>query len=299
MRKIVRIALIAGLAWGLAARADDGRPLILVHTMTWFASKPVSGAWGWHWTMGRLDPERADASGRRAVAAHDYPEIGPYDSSDPAVLEYHALLMKVAGVDGAIADWYGDEDFNDYAAIHRNTAALFDALDKHGLKFAVCYEDRAIKAMAEKRPMMPAQAVEHGRTHLRFCETNWFGRPGYAKWEGKPLLLVFGPDYLAPAQWQEVFAGFKSPPAFFTLHERKPPAIGSFAWPPMWRSKGGVLDPKDLDDYLDQFAKRPGAKIAAPGRASMTSTRKPPSIPRTAGSTPGTGRRSAGRWGGQ
>ncbi|HEY2156000.1 MAG TPA: glycoside hydrolase family 71/99-like protein [Isosphaeraceae bacterium] len=260
--RIARIALIAGLAWSLGARAEDRRPLILVHTMTWFASKPVSGAWGWHWTMGRLDPERVDASGRRAIAAHNSPEIGPYDSSDPAVLEYHALLMKVAGIDGAIADWYGNEDFNDYATIHRNTAALFDALAKHGLKFAVCYEDRAIKAMAEKRGLTPAEAVEHGRTHLRYCEAHWFGRPGYAKWEGKPLLLVFGPDYLAPTQWEEVFAGLKSPPAFFTLHERKAPAIGSFAWPPMWRSKGGVLDPKDLDDYLDEFTKRPGAKMA-------------------------------------
>ena len=226
MRTTVRIALIAGLAWGLAARAEDRRPLILVHTMTWFASKPVSGAWGWHWTMGRLDPEKLDASGRRAIAAHDDPEIGPYDSSDPDVLEYHALLMKVAGVDGAIADWYGNEDFNDYATIHRNTGALFDALGKHGLKFAVCYEDRAIKAMAEKKAMTPAQAVEHGRAHLRYCEANWFGRPGYAKWEGKPLLLVFGPDYLAPAQWEDVFAGLKSPSG--VLHAPRAQAPGDW-----------------------------------------------------------------------
>jgi hypothetical protein len=178
------------------------------------------------------------------------------------VLEYHALLMKVAGVDGAIADWYGNEEFNDYAIIHRNTASLFDALGKHGLKFAVCYEDRAINAMAGKRAMTPEQAVEHGRTHLQFCEGNWFGRPGYATWDGKPLLLVFGPDYLSPAQWDDVFEGLRAAPAFFTLHERKGPAVGSFAWPPMWRSKGGVLDPKDLDDYFDQFSKRPGAKIA-------------------------------------
>ncbi len=270
MGRLGRIALIAGIVWGLGnpgARADDGakrasRPLILVHDMPWFVAPPVGGVWGWHWTMGRRDPGRSDASGRREIAAHDSPEIGPYDSSDPVVLEYHALLMKLAGIDGVVADWYGNEDFNDYAIIHRNTSALFDVLERFGLKFAVCYEDRAIKAMAEKAAMTPAQAVEHGRTHLRYCEANWFGRPGYATWEGKPLLMVFGPDHLAPAQWEEVFAGLRAQPAFFTLHERKAPAIGSFAWPPMWRSKGGVLDPKDLDDYFDQFERRPGAKVA-------------------------------------
>ena len=89
MRTIVRIALITGLVSASAARAEDGRPLILVHTMPWFASKPVSGGWGWHWTMGRFDPERTDASGSRAIASHYYPLIGPYDSSDPDVLEYH------------------------------------------------------------------------------------------------------------------------------------------------------------------------------------------------------------------
>ena len=224
----------------------------------------------------RLDPETVDASGRRAIASHDYPLIGPYDSGDPDVVEYHTLLMKVAGIDAKARSptWYGNDDFDDYALIGRNTVALFDALEKRGLTYAVCYEDRAIKAMAEKRAMTPAEAVERGRAHLRFCEANWFGRPGYVSWEGKPLLMVFGPDYLAANQWEEVFAGLKSRPAFFTLHERKAPAIGSFAWPPMWMSKGGVLDPKDLDDYFDQFARRPGAKIAAAFPASTTTTRE-------------------------
>ena len=30
--------------------------------------------------------------------------------------------MRIAGIDGVIADWYGSEDFNDYAMIHRRTA---------------------------------------------------------------------------------------------------------------------------------------------------------------------------------
>lgn len=264
IRFVTLLGLIFALSSPAATRAEDtpSKPLILVHVMPWFETKDVSGTWGWHWTMGHFNPDRMDSKGQRQIASHDYPLIGPYDSADPDVLEYHTLLMKLAGIDGVIADWYGSEDVNDYAMIHRRTSLLFETLQRRGLKFAVCYEDRALKAMADKRNLTPAQAVEHGKTHLRFCEQNWFGKPTYATWEGKPLLLVFGPDYLSPEQWEAVFSGLRRPPAFFTLHERRPPAIGSFAWPPMWASKDGVLDARDLDAYLDRFSRQPGAKIA-------------------------------------
>ena len=240
-----------------------GRPLILVHYMPWYEAKPVSGAWGWHWTMNRFDPERSDATGRREIASHYYPLIGPYDSADPDVLEYHALLMKIAGVDGVVADWYGNEDFNDYAGINRRTVALFQTLKARGLKFAICYEDRALKAMAERGKWTPAQATGHARSHLRFCEDQWFKEPSYVTHEGKPLLLVFGPDYLQPAQWETAFAAMKQPPAFFTLHERRAPAVGSFAWPPMWAAKDGTLGAAELDGYLDRYEQREEPKIAA------------------------------------
>jgi hypothetical protein len=86
--------------------------------------------------MNHFDPERSDPTGRQDIATQYYPLIGPYDSADPDVLPYHTLLMRVAGIDGVIADSYGSEDFNDYAMIHCRTAWRFgketgrDALDE-------------------------------------------------------------------------------------------------------------------------------------------------------------------------
>ncbi len=53
-----------------------------------------------------------------------YPLIGPYASSDKAVIEYQLLLMKYAGIDGVLIDWYGSFDVNDYGPNLKNTRCI-------------------------------------------------------------------------------------------------------------------------------------------------------------------------------
>src|SRR5437879_3456638 len=60
MRRRIGLATLLVLAFGMANPAiravvgeeERPRPQILAHYMPWFESKPVSGHWGWHWTMG-------------------------------------------------------------------------------------------------------------------------------------------------------------------------------------------------------------------------------------------------------
>ncbi|MEZ5433855.1 MAG: hypothetical protein R3F31_22355 [Verrucomicrobiales bacterium] len=93
------------------ARPGESEPLILAHFMPWYGSKDSGGRWGWHWTMGHFDPDRVRWDGRREIASHDYPLIGPYDSGDSDVLECQVLLMKIAGIDGVIIDRARDGGF--------------------------------------------------------------------------------------------------------------------------------------------------------------------------------------------
>ncbi len=165
------LASSVDLAAGPPARptGPDSRPLILAHYVPWYEGPPLSPRWGWHWTMNAYDPNRRIA-GQPEIASHYHPLIGPYDSGDAEVLEYHALLMRLAGIDGIIVDWYGREDFLDYAAIHRNAARLEELAGRVGLKFAVCYEDQTIpKLIAAGRVAADGRVARAAPTSTGFA----------------------------------------------------------------------------------------------------------------------------------
>ena len=140
--------------------ASPSKP-VMVYYMPWFVAKPFSSSWGWHWTMNHYDPDVVNAFGERQVASWYYPLIGPYDSADPVVLEYHVLLMKLAGIDGVIVDWYGPDNYNDYAINNERTAALFDYTRRARLKFSVCYEDQTIQQEINGGIITATGAVAH------------------------------------------------------------------------------------------------------------------------------------------
>ena len=123
----------------------------MVHYMPWYASKPFSGHWGWHWTMDHFNPDNIGPNGKQTIASHYQPLTGAYDSNDPALLEYQVLLMKFTGIDGVIIDWYGRENFRDYSDIHRNSLNLIKHIKKAGLKFAICYEDQSVKHLINNK----------------------------------------------------------------------------------------------------------------------------------------------------
>jgi len=216
--------LSTALALGLLA----SKPLILAHYMPWFEAPPVGKTWGWHWTMGSMDPTKT-RDDRREIASHYYPQIGPYDSGDPDVLEYQTLMMKAAGIGGVVVDWYGREDVYDYAQIHRNTTRLIVALERVGMKFAICWEDQTVPNLIKLSKVAEGETLAYAKKELDWMAANWFARKSYVRAYGKPLLLVFGPQYYKDQAWTELLAtrslsvfGVSGPHMF---------GNGGFAWP--------------------------------------------------------------------
>lgn len=229
---VIALAVLAGVlqvnsrpvAAG-AARAD-GRP-VFVHYLPWFSTPTTLGAgkWGWHWTMDTRDPNVVDADGRRQIASHDYPTIGPYDSADPAVLRYHLLLMKYAGVDGVLVDWYGTAGTNaDLTTLQRNAELLVQQATAIGMPFALVYEDRF------------ARGADDVRTSLAYARDHYFSLPGYIRLPatGKPYLGVFGPITVTSADdWRSIVDAI-GPVDLRTLWNNDAAgaaADGQFSWP--------------------------------------------------------------------
>jgi hypothetical protein len=260
-----------------APEAAYGAPKpVMVHYMPWFQSPYSLGSnnWGSHWTGNGLfdyhnnpffyfDPN-ITTNGEAEVASWYHPLIGPYDSDDSAVLEYQVLLMKLAGIDGVIVDWYGPDNYYDYAVNNERTLALFNYTRKAGLKFSLCYEDATIQAEINGGSMngvtvTAGSAIAHAQQTMLYVQTNFFTDPSFLRLNSAPVFLNFGPAYFnADSDWISIFSVLDdtNQPAFFTEDSRLSPVItGAFDWPPMSLSGGGTntLTPAELQSYLVSF----------------------------------------------
>ncbi|POY35007.1 hypothetical protein C3K47_17265 [Solitalea longa] len=208
---------------------------VYVHLMPWFESKETSpdGKWGQHWTMANKNPDIINGSGQREIAAHFYPLTGPYASGDAAIIEYQLLLMKLSGIDGVFIDWPGTTVLYDYPLLVKNTEKLIAKLDKVGLTFAIVYEDQNIN-IAYNAQVIPDKLAA-AQQDMAYLQSNYFNKSSYIKVNGKPLLMVFGPQtFTTENEWTNVFNGLSTKPAFFTLWNASGKAgknaTGEFGW---------------------------------------------------------------------
>ena len=148
---------------------------VYMHYMPWFDTPAVLGGtnWGYHWKMKNKNPNIVDATGKRQIASHYYPKIGPYQSNDPDVIEYHMLLMKYAGVDGVMIDWYGVQGTNgDIGRLLTNSNAIVDQVDDFGLGFSVVMEDRF------------SANISQAKANVAYLRDNYFNKPDYIRLGG-------------------------------------------------------------------------------------------------------------------
>ena len=130
-----------------------------------------------------------------------------------------------------MVDWYGYNADNTTARHTSNTEALFKAIKKAGLKMAIVYEDNTLNVASDP--------VGQARADMKYLATHFFGSDSYAKIDGKPLLLVFGPQGLnSPKEWYRTFQVLSVKPALVVLngHASKANgggyenAVGEYLW---------------------------------------------------------------------
>jgi hypothetical protein len=176
------VALSAiSMVYGQPAPVPKTNPTkVYMHYMPWFETPATLGGnnWGYHWKFNNRNPNIVDASGKRQIASHYYPMIGPYASSDPHVIEYHLLLMKLSGVDGLMIDWYGVQGTNgDIGSLLNNSNSIINKVDDVGLGFSVVLEDRF--STTSHNNGVPD--INKGKANLAYLRDNYFNRPEYIR----------------------------------------------------------------------------------------------------------------------
>jgi hypothetical protein len=230
----------------------NNKPLY-VHIMPWFDGPKTLGAnnWGYHWKMQTQNPNIVDGTGKRQIASHYYPEIGPYDSSDPDVIEYQLLLMKLSGIDGVLIDWYGTSgNVGDIGTNLRNSDSIVNKTASSGLKFGLVIEDR-----------FTGGDVNIQRNSMLYVRDNYFSKSNYIRYGAgsDPLVGIFGPDQITGAtNWNTILSGIED--IQFLPLEYKGADVGTnnsdgeYAWP--YQSSGTSDHATQLENFY---------KFRAPG----------------------------------
>ncbi len=104
-RRTVLTTVAGALAWPSLAQARAGQKEVLAFYYGWYGVAARSGQ-DIHW-------QGIDTTARTIANCPDYPQDGPYDSLDPAVIRRQVQQAKAAGITGFIASWWGQKDRTD------------------------------------------------------------------------------------------------------------------------------------------------------------------------------------------
>ncbi|CAG7731803.1 unnamed protein product [Allacma fusca] len=207
---------------------------VWAHIMPWFETRDSSGTgqWGIHWTMANKNPDIIDGSGKRQIAAHYYPEIGPYGSGQYETVEYQLNMMKYAGIDGVLIDWPGTVNAWDYPKNKANSEEIIRGCERLGLEFAIVYEDHNI-GMAFDSGFI-GDKIGAAQADMGYLKDVYMPKGNYIRVNGAPLLLDFGPQtFMSPGEWDAIFAPFGGQrPTFLTLwyQSHQANAAGEYNW---------------------------------------------------------------------
>lgn len=128
----------------------------------------ITAAFYYTWYPGPFD----------SLGTRYHPSAGKYSSQDPAVIAKHIQSMRYAGVQAAIASWWGAGDGTD--------TALGRAMDSPGdMKWSIYYELEG--------PQYPNKSPDQLRADLQYIKDRYANRSNYLKINGRPVIFVW-PD---------------------------------------------------------------------------------------------------------
>ena len=161
-RRTLMAAASLALAWPWRAWARANRKEVLAFYYGWYGTAARSGQ-DIHW-------QGVDAAAKTIANCPDYPQDGPYDSLDTAVIARQVAQAKTAGITGFIASWWGQRDRTD-----QQFPLLLDAAD--GLKMAPYIET--------------ATSPDALAADITYLLEKYGKHHAWLKLDGKPVIFIF------------------------------------------------------------------------------------------------------------
>jgi glycoprotein endo-alpha-1,2-mannosidase len=178
---------------------------VYAHLCTWFKTREYSGRWEmWNsdWADAIHNPDNRLENGHRDIATTAYPLTDVYDTSDPALIEYHFLLMRLSGIDGIVVDWDGRR-LNPYR--HEGLMAVLPYLSKYNLKLILCFEEWCGYWPKGFFPDRKAE-ITAAQDEIKFMMDTFVNTPIYGTVRGKKPVIIFRkiPDrWFSAEEWEK------------------------------------------------------------------------------------------------
>ncbi|MHC5054781.1 MAG: glycosyl hydrolase 53 family protein [Planctomycetota bacterium] len=186
---------------GAVEGAPKERPLVLASYYVWYGSGEAKEPYaGWVRPNMRVpaNAKRHGPPGEPHIASTAYPLVGPYDSADPDVAEWHVRLAKSAGIDGFLVSWWGAHKGRDKAF----ERGILPAAEKLGFKAALLDERAQFHRDLDEYKAMAAKFLKRYKDN-----------PAYLHVDGRPVIYLYqvaaGPT-LTPAKFAELKAHVES-----------------------------------------------------------------------------------------
>lgn len=155
--------------------SESYAPMFLSFYYPWYGTPEFSGEWV-HWKDEHHDPERTGPQGFPDIPAAHQPEIGLYDSNDPATLDRHIDLALRARLSGFIVSWWGIDSFEDKAGLK-----LLKRIEERNvpLKVTIYYE------------IVPQNDVNNAIADIEYILEKWARSPAFLRINDKPAIFVY------------------------------------------------------------------------------------------------------------
>jgi len=175
-------------------RASTEQKIVISAYHNWYSASPTWDHWGGY----SHNPDVVTTNGYRDIASVHYPIIGPYNSNNKEVIDYHIDIAKKNGIDSFAVDWMGPGNY-----IDESIDLLLEVAEKYEFKIALQYEARTnFDWVSHENRETELQAVQND---LQYVLEKYSQHNSYLHLNNKPVVCIFGIGYIEPEEWNAIF----------------------------------------------------------------------------------------------